>query len=456
MEQQAVAAGFLDLTEWAATACAGDIPEVVLARAARILADDLSAIVAARHEPEVERFHQRALDETRPAEATVFRGGRPRTDRCTAAVANAVAADWLELDEGYRTTPCHAGLYTLPELLAEAEFRDAPIGALLRALTVAYEVVTRVARAWTPANLAHQGHGRYAAIGAAAAVALLRGKRAAELRDALSAAATLIQAGPRSHLVGGALVRNVWPAVGAWSGMMSVTWAECGIAGMADSLYDVFTGVLGGTAKPARLTADLGASWAVLDGYTKIYACCQQTHAAVEASLAARAALPPTATAEHIAAITIETHPFALMLTNRAPATTLAGKFSLPHVVAVTMATGEAGPGSFGAAMLNDPGIARLRACVELKPYEPAPPPPDDRPARVTVTMRDGQRVSRECRSAQGGPDRPFPASVVDDKIAAMIAPAYPCFTEAVAAVARREPRALAQGWSSFVAEFAS
>ena len=35
--------------------------------------------------------------------------------------ANAVAADWLELDEGYRVVPCHAGLYVIPALLAEAE-----------------------------------------------------------------------------------------------------------------------------------------------------------------------------------------------------------------------------------------------------------------------------------------------------------------------------------------------
>ena len=35
----------------------------------------------------------------------------------------AVAADWLELDEGYRAVPCHAGLYVVPALLAEAETR---------------------------------------------------------------------------------------------------------------------------------------------------------------------------------------------------------------------------------------------------------------------------------------------------------------------------------------------
>ena len=137
-----------------------DIPENLQQRAVRVLADDLSAIVGARNEPEVERFHEKVLGRKTPAEATVFRGGRARTDRLSAAVANAVAADWLELDEGYRNTPCHAGLYVLPALLAEAEARNLAFGELVRALVLGYEVVTRIARGWTPKALNMQSHGR--------------------------------------------------------------------------------------------------------------------------------------------------------------------------------------------------------------------------------------------------------------------------------------------------------
>jgi 2-methylcitrate dehydratase PrpD len=454
MGKEAAAARFRELTDWAVAVRTGDIPQVALTRATQILADDLCAIVAARSEPEVERFHQHILGEPRPAEATVFRGGRPRTDRCSAAVANALAGDWLELDEGYRKTPCHAGLYVLPALLAEAEFRDAPVADVLRSLVLSYEVVTRVARAWTPSNLAHQGHARYGAIGAAAAVALLRGKTGPELHDALSGATTLVHAGPRSHLAAGALIRNAWPALGAWSGMMSVTWAECGITGIADSLYDVLTTVLGGTAHPTLLTEGLGESWAVLDGYTKIYACCQQTHAAVEATLALRSTLLRTATLETVEAITIETHPFALALNNPCPSTTLAGKFSLPHVVAVTLVTGAADADAFAARMLAEPRVARLRERVALESYRPERPPPNDRPARITVTLSDGQRLSQECLSARGGPDRPFPPSILDDKIASMMVPTYPRFADAFVALARLDPHVLRQGWAGFVEAF--
>jgi 2-methylcitrate dehydratase PrpD len=77
----------------------------VLARAATVLADDLAAMIGARDEPEVARFHRRVIERARHHEATVFRGGNARIARMDAAVANAVAADWLELDEGYRPRP---------------------------------------------------------------------------------------------------------------------------------------------------------------------------------------------------------------------------------------------------------------------------------------------------------------------------------------------------------------
>ena len=113
-----VAAGIERLGAWITSIRLEDIPRPVLARAVRVLADDLGAIVGARDEPEVVRFHARTLATAGSAEATVFRGAgthqRSRTDRRNAAVANGLAADWLELDEGYRVTPCHAGLYVIP------------------------------------------------------------------------------------------------------------------------------------------------------------------------------------------------------------------------------------------------------------------------------------------------------------------------------------------------------
>ncbi len=452
----AVAQGIHELAAWAASARTQDIPREVMARAARVLADDMAAMVGARDEPEVAAFHQKTLQKADGKEATLFRGGRPQAGRVSAAVANALAADWLELDEGYRVTPCHAGLYVIPALLADAEARRLPFGELLRALALGYEVVTRVARAWKQREANMQSHGRYAAVGAAAGIALSRNLPAQTLEDAISAAVTLIGPAPRNHLAAGILVRNAWPAAGAWSGMMAVEWAECGIAGAPGAFYDVYSTVLGGEADPARLTQGLGSSWAILEGYTKVYACCQHLHSAVEAALELRGHFSSQDKLRGIKAITVDTHALALPLVNPRPHTTLAAKFSMSHAMAAALATGSGGADAFAAATLHDPLLAELRSRVSVKPYAPVPPPPNDRPARVTVELAGGERLSRECLSAAGGPDRPLPPETVMRKLQALAAPAYPAVVPVFESLMRLAPERLAQPWSDIVEEICS
>lgn len=451
--REAVAEGVRSLAAWAAATPVAAIPREVMARAVRVLADDLSAIVGARDEPEVARFHERILSLANKQEATIFRGSRRRTDRIQAAVANAVAADWLELDEGYRVTPCHAGLYVIPALLADAEARNLHFEELLRALVLGYELVTRVARGWTPRAATMQSHGRYAAIGAAAAIGLSQKKAAPEIVDAISAACTLIGPAPRNHLAQGILVRNVWPAAGAWSGMMAVEWADCGIAGAPGAFYDVYSTVLGGEAQPARLTERLGESWAILDGYTKIYACCQHLHSAVEAALDLRPALLEKAGLQDIASIAVETHALALPLVNPRPHTTLAAKFSMSHAMAAALAMGSGGADAFAAATLADPQLARLRERVSVKPWEPMLPPPNDRPARVTVRLSNGNQLEAECLSARGGPDRPLPPKTVLEKMSALAAPAYPRMRPVFEQLMTLPAARMAQGWADIVTE---
>jgi 2-methylcitrate dehydratase PrpD len=452
----ACAEGIRRLAEWALATPTAAIPREVLARGARVLADDLSAIAGARDESEVAAFHERVLGRARLEEATVFRGGRRRTDRVQAAVANAVAADWLELDEGYRVTPCHAGLYVLPALLAEAEAANLAFGELLRALVLGYEIVTRVARAWTPRAMNMQSHGRYSAVGAAAGVALARGCDAATLVAALGTAVTLTGPAPRNHLAEGILARNVWPASGAWAGSMALEWAGCGIAGAAGAFFDVYSTVLGGEAHPDRLTQALGERWAIEDGYTKIYACCQHLHSAVEATLALRERLLEHAPLDEIASVRVETHPLALPLVNYAPQTTLAAKFSMPHAVAAALATGSGGALAFTAGTLAAPEIARLRERVTVAPWAPALPPPNDRPARVRVGLRGGATLEAECLSAAGGPDRPLPPHTVFEKMSLLAEPAYPGIRAVFEDLAGLPGARMRAGWADIVGQFAN
>jgi len=452
--RQKIASGITTLADWAHGAAATNIPRPVLSRAARVLSDDLAAIVAARNEPEVIQLQNRLVARGHSSEATVFRGGRPRTDRFCAAVANAAAANWLELDEGYRYAPCHAGLYTVPALLAEGEAANISVDTLLKALVISYEVVTRIARSWVPPDLAMHAHGRYAAIGSAMAVGLARRLSKEELLSAFTSAVTLINPGPRDHAVQGALVRNVWSAAGAWNGMMSVEWAQCGLGGLPESFDDVFSVILNSKPQPEQLANGLGERWAVLDGYTKTYACCQNTHSAVQAAIGLRAELLEGGLLDSIAAIEIQTHPYAMPLNNYHPGTTLAARFSLPHAVAAGLRYGEGGINAFSSQSLADQAVQELRSKVEMTEFSPLPLPPNDRPARLIIRLNGGASLTAECMSATGSPDNPLDDAAVLSKACALTETTYPKLAVILHRLVALDQAYMTRGWADVVSEF--
>ncbi len=437
------------LVHWACTQ--HELDGRVVTRAAEVLADDLSVMIGARDEPEVARFHQSTLAVLRAPEATVWRGGPARTDRASAAVANALAGSWLELDEGYRPVACHGGLYVLPALLAEAEATGLRCDAMLRSLVIAYELVTRIARAWTQRDLTMQAHGRYAAVGAAAGLALARGLDPEQMLAALGAAVTLIGPAPRNHLQEGVLIRNAWAASGACQGFLALEWSRCGITGSAGAFFDVYSTVLGGTVDADRLTQGLGEGWAIMDGYTKVFACCQHLHAAVQAVLQLGEISPAT-----VESIEVRCHPLAMAFVESQPATTLGAKFSMPHALAATLVLRTGGAGAFAAATLHDPRIATLRDKVSMHPWPGELRPPHDRCARVQVRLANGQVLQSECLSAPGSPGNPLPADAWKAKLHKLASPVYPRMPQILEQIAAGDPARLCQTWTVLAHEMAS
>jgi 2-methylcitrate dehydratase PrpD len=445
------------LFDWAYALGPDGVPDEVKRRAVLVLFDDLAAMVGAAAEPEF----QRALPTLSGAacmggtpEATLIPLPGVRTDCRSAALINAVATNWLELDEGYRTTPCHAGLYLLPALLADAEATGASVDEVLCSIAVGYEIVTRIARAYAQRPMVMQSHGRYGAVGAAAAVALNRKLSAHGALEAVSAAVTLIGPSPRNHLALGALVRNVWAGMGAQAGMMAVDLAAGGITGTPGSFHDVYCTVLHGIYRGEFLTQELGQSWAILDGYTKMYACCQHLHAAVEAVLQIRGEALDKGF-EQLATIEVETHELALPLDNPHPRTSLAAKFSMSHAVAAALVNGNGGAQAFASTTLADPQVSRLRERVSMIRWPgELPEAPNDRPTRVYLDFKDGTRLEALTLSARGGPDRPYDESERLDKIAGLSRAMYPGLRPMADTLLALPAQRLRQPWREVIAEF--
>ena len=161
---------------------------------------------------------------------------------------------------------------------------------------------------------------------------------------------------------------------------------------------------------------------------------------------------PDIEAAIEVERIVVETHRRGLTLENREPATGLAAKFSLPHIVASVSHLRHTGAEAFSAATLTDPAIAALRRRVVLELYEPERPWPEDRPARVTWHLRTGERLQAECRSARGGPDRPFAPSEILDKLRGIALPVYPHMAGTCQALVALDDALLDMTWTDAVA----
>ncbi|MFV0492664.1 MAG: MmgE/PrpD family protein [Pseudorhodobacter sp.] len=432
------------LAQWSAGLTWGDVPESVREHAALILVDDFAALLAARDEPELIALRAGLAQAAGRGEATVLDGSGTRQDRYSAALSNGAAADWCELDGGYRKAVCHAALYCIPALLAEGEASEATLRDMLLALITGYETVARVAMAFSFPGLVLHPHGGLATVGAAAAIAKLRKLPADQTTATICTAATLVLPGPFGHAIEGALIRNVWPGICAQNGIRAADWAPLGITGGPQGLTDVFARIFGATTDAPALCEGLGASWAMNDAYHKMHACCQYAHSTVEAVLTATGkSLDPA----DVMGIEVATHWKGRKLDNAQPETTLAAKFSIQHIAAATLVFGHAGAGAFHATTLGRPDLVRLRNLVTITAHEPERPPPHDRPARVKITLADGRILQGECLSAPGGSDLPFTPELIARKALDIVTEAYPQATDAIHALLALEPEILDRPW---------
>lgn len=397
-------------------------------RAALVVVDDMAAMATALSQAQIQALSSAAMRIEPSPEASHITGGK--SGRAWAAMVNAVAANWNELDEGYRPATCHGGLYALPAGMAEVEASHGTVGDLLVAVVASYEVSTGYARVIRPPRpLALHPHATLSPLGAAVAVAAARGEYGPGVRAASDIAVTLAAIGPFDHAVNGVLARNGWAGHGAMSGFTAVEMATAGVRADSDSALSVFHGGLGYPLDEEELRSEPGR-WAIHDGYHKSYACCQYAHSAVEATLTLVEGTLAGVAVEEIASVVIATHPLAMALDDAAPRNVLGGKFSVPHAVAAVLARGNTDVETFSETYLDNTVVARLRGIIKLEPYQGDLQPPYDRPSRVTVTTTSGAVFIEECQSAIGGPDRPLSEADVLDKVSLLTVGSMPGFAD--------------------------
>jgi 2-methylcitrate dehydratase PrpD len=389
------------------------VPDEVQRYAKLVVLDTLGVILAGADRPEVRGLRER-LSATAGSGATVFAPRWPANDPRTAGLLNGIAGRSLELGEGNRYVSYQGAMQILPGILSVGEWARSAGRDMLAAFILGYDAGARIGAAMTTRPLAHQ-NGQAALLGAAAAGSRLRSLNAADTSRAMRIAATLVLTPSYNNAVAGATTLNVAGGMSSFALGLAPDLALSGFTAQDDAIEEALGHLVGDGFKPGGLLDELGTRWEITRNWLRLRACCNPIYAALDALEDAIRAL--RAKPEEIERIDIATFRFASVMRHPDPPNYFASKYSLPHVAACLAVRGSTGFESVDDSALNDPAIAALRHRVHVT-EDPAmnAAVPALKPARVTLTLKDGRQTTTTCDSPRGDCLNPYSESEIRKK----------------------------------------
>lgn len=352
-------------------------------------------------------------------------GQRTTAFPATAAWINGSISHAVEFDDIFRDAVYHPGCPTISAALAVAEDRGASGAELLKAITVGYEISTRIGAAVQPSHYRFfHTTGTVGCFGSAAATAALTGPGNPDvMKHALATAATFAS-GLQQAFRSDAMTKALHAGHAGWVGVTAGMGAANGITGALDILEGAagFGAATSQAPKWERATDGLGQRYNICSITQKNHGCCGHTFAAIDAMLAIRA---QGADAQQIESVRVDTYQTALDVTgNFQPSTAFECKFSLPYVVSHGLLYGAVRLNAFEPQRLDDLAIRALMAKTKLHADpELTAKFPNVRAARVTVTLRDGRVIEQFAPCRKGDPEAPLTDADLNDKFLELASP---------------------------------
>jgi len=393
------------------------VPEEVQRYAKLVVLDTIGVILAGTDRPEVRALRERLIA-TAGTGATVLAPDWPASDPRTAALLNGIAGRSLELGEGHRYVSYQGAMQILPGLLSVGEWARSNGRDMLAALILGYDAGARLGTAMKTRPLAHQ-NGQAALLGAAAAGSRLRALNAADTSRAMRIAATLVLTPSYNNAVAGATALNVAGGMSGFALALAPDLALAGFSAQDDAIEEALSSLVGEGFDPTRLLDELGTRWEITRNWFRLRACCNPIYAALDALEEAITALG--AKPQEIERIDVATFRFASVMRHADPPNYFASKYSLPHVAACLAVRGSAGFESVDDSALHDPAITALRHRVHIS-EDPAMTAavPALKPARVTLTLKNGRQTTVACDSPRGDCLNPYDESEIREKFRAL------------------------------------
>ena len=378
------------------------------------------------------------------AGSSLIPGGGGRATSVLAAFAGAVNASALDFDDGhYSGGAIHPSSVIVPTLLVAAQAEPGiDRQAFLTAQVVGYEIGLRAGHLLWPRHELADYHctGTAAALGAAAAVATLRGGDADVIARSVAIAwahapMSTFQLPMVKESIGWSAATALFAADLARGGFMRLTGPD----GSALAVTFPPTPFHRAGAMDDPFVASLGSVFETAHTYFKPYASCRYTHTALR-SMAALMHSHGLVAAD-VASVVVFTPKASKNLTDQQPASLDHAQYSFPFVLATMLLTGAAGAGGICEAALGEPARLALAARIVVQ-HDPSLDAtyPARYATRLEVTCIDGRVHDITRLIAPGDPDDPMTEQQLAAKFIALAAPVHGASAAAAMAVELVDP----------------
>jgi 2-methylcitrate dehydratase PrpD len=401
-----------EYAEYIANESFKNLPESVILQAKKSILDTIGAALTSHGDESCQILIQFIAGLRGSQEATIFTKKRIKVPAINAALANGFCANALEMDDGHRFGVVHPGAVVVPSAIAAAEMIQTDGKNLLQGIVVGYEVMLRIAKVSGPSMMKRglAPTGIVTPFGAAAAAGKILNLNREEITHGLALAGT--QGGGVLELVKeGFITKSLNPAKAAMAGLFSALLAEKGLTGpetILEGENGFFRALMSDEIESKDLTAGLGGDYEICRTYTKFYASCRHTHAAIDCTL--EIVRKYQIKSEQIDDITVGTYPTAVDFGARRvhPGSITDSKFSIPFCVALAIIKGNVSVEVFTEDNLRDEDLIQLSSRVKV--YEEKRWTnvfPGKRGATVEIRMLDGRILREEVELAKGEPESP-------------------------------------------------
>ncbi len=406
------------------------LPSDVVDRAHWVVADCLVLIAAGMQAVEMKRFVKSQLTPGSRGRASVI-GAARKANAMTAALLNGTAGTWLEFVEDNLHAKGHPGIQVVPAAIAMAEALELPGRDLLLAVIAGYEASARISRA-TRTRFALHPHGTFGTIGAAVAVAKLKGYDPSAMRRIINISATLGLATSRRATIEGATVGRVYSGISGYMGVLADQLVQAEFTGEIDGVGSVYGSIYGDDASvvsripqapnqsfdPNMVVVGLGEEFLILKNFFKLHACARSILPALDIIGQVMAQRPGgRIDPDDVARIAFRSYASLAALSVKTATTTLAARFSVPFAVASLIVHGRRSLENFEAAAVENPVIQGLAQRVDIE-ENPAYTAyfPHKQACDVRATFKDGAVVEAKAEHTKGEAQNPATVAELEEK----------------------------------------